>query len=176
MFDDYEKFKKDVLALTKIDLNYYKEKHIQRRIKSDCIGLHGDGRGNGRQSGEQHIIESDGTMIELTVLNFLKSQNIGGVGESVFMENPQKQDLEEFILIEKTGSEKVNHINRATIAIQSWSSSMYNAAKLNEEVKDAMEKIIEYTEISKCSLNSDYNFTDTKTKSYRYQAVFDLVF
>ena len=53
---------------------------------------------------------------------------------------------------------------------------MYNAAKLNEEVKDAMEKIIEYTEISKCSLNSDYNFTDTKTKSYRYQAVFDLVF
>ena len=115
-------------------------------------------------------------MIELTVLNFLKSQNIGGVVENVFMEKPQKQDLEEFILIEKTGSEKVNHINRATIAIQSWSRSMYNAAKLNEEVKDAMEKIIEYTEISKCSLNSDYNFTDTKTKSYRYQAVFDLVF
>ena len=115
-------------------------------------------------------------MIELTVLNLLKSQNIGDVGENVFMEKPQKQDLEEFILMEKTGSEKVNHINRATIAIQSWSSSMYNAAKLNEEVKDAMEKIIEYTEISKCSLNSDYNFTDTKTKSYRYQAVFDLVF
>ena len=115
-------------------------------------------------------------MIELTVLNFLKSQNIGCVGENVFMEKPQKQDLEEFVLIEKTGSEKVNHINRATIAIQSWSSSMYNAAKLNEEVKDAMERIIEYTEISKCSLNSDYNFTDTKTKSYRYQAVFDLVF
>ena len=115
-------------------------------------------------------------MIELTVLNFLKSQNIGCVGENVFMEKPQKQDLEKFILIEKTGSEKVNHINRATIAIQSLSSSMYNAAKLNEEVKDAMEKIIEYTEISKCSLNSDYNFTDTKTKSYRYQAVFDLVF
>ena len=25
MFDNYEKFKKDVYALTKIDLNYYKE-------------------------------------------------------------------------------------------------------------------------------------------------------
>ncbi len=32
MFDDYEKFKKDVLALTKIDLNYYKEKQMRRRI------------------------------------------------------------------------------------------------------------------------------------------------
>ena len=26
MFDNYEKFKKDVYALTKIDLNYYKRK------------------------------------------------------------------------------------------------------------------------------------------------------
>ena len=28
MFDNYEKFKKDVYALTKIDLNYYKEKQM----------------------------------------------------------------------------------------------------------------------------------------------------
>ena len=32
MFDNYEKFKKDVYALTKIDLNYYKEKQMRRRI------------------------------------------------------------------------------------------------------------------------------------------------
>ena len=32
MLDNYEKFKKDVLALTKIDLNSYKEKQMKRRI------------------------------------------------------------------------------------------------------------------------------------------------
>lgn len=32
MFENYEKFKKDVLALTKIDLNCYKEKQMKRRI------------------------------------------------------------------------------------------------------------------------------------------------
>lgn len=32
MLNDYEKFKKDVLALTKIDLNCYKEKQMRRRI------------------------------------------------------------------------------------------------------------------------------------------------
>lgn len=32
MLDNYEKFKKDVLALTKIDLNCYKEKQMRRRI------------------------------------------------------------------------------------------------------------------------------------------------
>lgn len=32
MLDNYEKFKKDVFALTKIDLNCYKEKQMRRRI------------------------------------------------------------------------------------------------------------------------------------------------
>ena len=32
MFDKYEEFKKDVLKLTNIDLNYYKEKQMRRRI------------------------------------------------------------------------------------------------------------------------------------------------
>ena len=32
MLDNYEKFKKDILALTKIDLNAYKEKQMRRRI------------------------------------------------------------------------------------------------------------------------------------------------
>ncbi|MGN0342010.1 MAG: CheR family methyltransferase [Roseburia sp.] len=34
MFDDYEKFKKDIYALTTIDLNAYKEKQMRRRIDS----------------------------------------------------------------------------------------------------------------------------------------------
>jgi len=29
-------------------------------------------------------------------------------------------------------------------------------------------------EIGKVKLNSDYNFTDTVTKQYRYQAVYDI--
>ena len=32
MLDNYEKFKKDVYVLTKIDLNCYKEKQMRRRI------------------------------------------------------------------------------------------------------------------------------------------------
>ena len=39
-----------------------------------------------------------------------------------------------------------------------------------------MEDLADLDEVSACRLNSDYNFTDTTTKHYRYQAVFDLVF
>ena len=51
---------------------------------------------------------------------------------------------------------------------------MYEAAALNEKVKAAMKRIIERDEISRSTLNSDYNFTDVTTKKYRYQAVYDL--
>lgn len=51
---------------------------------------------------------------------------------------------------------------------------MYEAAVLNEELKEVIESMIELDEISKIKLNSDYNFTDTTTKEYRYQAVFDI--
>ena len=34
MMDNYEKFKGDVLRLTKIDLSAYKEKQMRRRIDS----------------------------------------------------------------------------------------------------------------------------------------------
>ena len=39
MFENYEKFKKDVLALTKIDLNCYKEKQMKRRIDAEAASL-----------------------------------------------------------------------------------------------------------------------------------------
>ena len=82
---------------------------------------------------------------------------------------------EEYVLIEKTGSGKKDHILSATLTIQSYSMSLCGAALLNEKVKEKMEKITELDDICKCDLNSDYNYTDTNRKKYRYQAVFDIV-
>lgn len=81
----------------------------------------------------------------------------------------------EYVLIEKTGGGGTNYIRRATLEIQSYAATRYRAAVINEEVKRAMEDIVVLDEISKCSLNSDYNYTDTTRKKYRYQAVFDIV-
>jgi hypothetical protein len=39
-----------------------------------------------------------------------------------------------------------------------------------------MQGLIERDEVTKVTLNSNYNFTDTTTKEYRYQAVFDLYY
>lgn len=110
-------------------------------------------------------------MIEQIILNYLKKC----LSVPVYMEIPTNEP-NEYVLIEKTGSSTENYINSATFALQSYANSMYSAAKLNEKVKTAMDGIIFTTDISKSKLNSDYNFTDTTTKKYRYQAVYDLFY
>ena len=79
-----------------------------------------------------------------------------------------------FVVLDKIGSSKENYLSSSTIAFQSYAESKYEAALLNEQVKEAVENMIVLDEIAGVSLNSDYNFTDTTTKEYRYQAVFDL--
>lgn len=118
-------------------------------------------------------------MIELIVLNYLKS----ALSVPVSMEKPTDKSLTEYVVIEMTGGGQTDFINTAVFVIQSYAKSLYEAAELNEQVKlamlgDASETfgIIAATDISKCDLNSNYNFTDTSTKSYRYQAVYDMVF
>lgn len=80
-------------------------------------------------------------------------------------------------LIEKTGDTRTDHVNRATVAIQSYGGSLYEAMVLNEALKDIMlNDLIQLNEVAGVKLNSDYNYTDTTTKRYRYQAVFSITY
>lgn len=92
----------------------------------------------------------------------------------VYAERPVKEIPETYIVIEKTGTRRLNHIKTSTIAVQSYGPSMQAAAELNERVVDAMESMASLDEVSAVRLNTDYNFTDTASKVYRYQAVFDI--
>lgn len=106
-------------------------------------------------------------MIEKIMLDYLSAN----LTVPVFMEEPV-DDLASYVVLEKTGSSEENHIPTATIAVQSYGGSLYDAASLNESVKTIMKDAIQLDTISAIRLNSDYNFTDTTTKKYRYQALF----
>ncbi len=109
-------------------------------------------------------------MIEKIVYDYLSSQ----LDVPVYMEEPSKKP-ESYVIIEKTGTSSKNYIYEATMAVQSYASSLFSAAELNSQVIQAMNQIIQLNEICRANLNSDYNFTDPTTKRYRYQAIFDLV-
>lgn len=106
-------------------------------------------------------------MIELTVLNYLSDALSVPVRMELPIDPPEK-----LVVLEKTGSSRVDRLNTATIAAQSYAGSLEEAAALNEEVKAAIDNMIELDAISACRLNSDYNFTDTSMKKYRYQCVY----
>ena len=108
-------------------------------------------------------------MIELIILNHLQDK----LPEPVDLEKRSPQ-TGGYVVFEKTSGGKSNHLPSATFAFQSYGESLYQAAELNERVKYAVESLIELDEIRGLDLNSDYNFTDTATKEYRYQAVYDI--
>jgi len=110
-------------------------------------------------------------MIEIIILNYLKTK----LTIPVHLEKPEPLPTDgKYVLFEKTGSNRLNKTGGSTFAFQSYANSMYDAATLNEETKQAVNSLIELDEIVSVKLNTDYNFTDTTTKQYRYQAIYDI--
>lgn len=108
-------------------------------------------------------------MIEILIKNHIKSK----LNIPVLYEEP-REPIPQYIVIEKISSSKNNHLKSSVYAFKSYSDSLYDTMLLNEKLKESVEMLVNLDEISKVSLNSDYNFTDTETKKYRYQAVFDI--
>lgn len=110
-------------------------------------------------------------MIEKTVLDYLSNE----LSVPVYMEVPENPPSS-YVIIQKTAGSITDYINSATLAIQSVAASLLNAATLNDTIIEKMVDIWKYKDVSRSSLNSNYNFTDSRTKQYRYQAVFDLTY
>lgn len=81
-----------------------------------------------------------------------------------------------YVTVEKTGGGGTNHIREADLAVQSHAESRLEAARLNERVIEAMESLAGLDDIGRCRLVSDYNWTDTRLRHYRYQAVFSVTY
>lgn len=111
-------------------------------------------------------------MIEKVLLDYLSEQ----LSVPVYMERPL--DLpDQFVILERTSTSELNKIRSCMMACQSYDrNSLAGAAALNEEVVTAMDQAILLPSISRCKLNNAYNFTDTATKEYRYQAVYDITY
>ena len=105
-------------------------------------------------------------MIEKTILDYLGEH----LSVPVYMEEPIDKPAS-YVLIERTGSSETDLIESTTLALQSYGASLYDAAVLNMAVKARIKQAVELPSVSAVYINSDYNFTDTETKRYRYQCV-----
>ena len=110
-------------------------------------------------------------MIETTVLDYLRDR----LGVPVTMEVPEGASGT-FVVLERTGAERHDHIRRKSLAVQSDAPTLLQAAQLDDAVIEAMLALPTLDQVGACKLERDYNFTDTETKKYRYQAVFAVTY
>ena len=109
-------------------------------------------------------------MIAKELLDFLNADTI--LDTPAYMEVPTA--LTDFIILDQTGTSTTNHITTTTIAVQSYGATLWDAMQLNEKVKAAMKRFAELDIVTRVELQTDYNFTNTITKQYRWQAVFEI--
>lgn len=75
-----------------------------------------------------------------------------------------------YVIIERAGGTERNEISTAMFAVKSIAPSLFNAAMLDSLVVKALKDFPAVDNISSCEVITHYNFTDTTTKEYRYQA------
>lgn len=108
-------------------------------------------------------------MIEKTIIDHLKTA-LAPVNVSA----ERKGDATKQVVVEKTGGGMGDATDHALIKIQSYGASLFEASQLNDQVKSAMLTLPTVTNVTKVDLNTDYNYTDTTKKHYRYQAIYDI--
>lgn len=112
-------------------------------------------------------------MIEKTIYDYLTAQLPTVPIFTQYPENPPGL----FVAIDRTGGSGAAYISRATVTVQSYAGSLYEAAALNEAVKEKMLVINRHDKtVFHVELNADYDYTDTAKKRYRYQAVYDITY
>ena len=113
-------------------------------------------------------------MIEKTILDYLNG--LPDAPAPALAEIPPGGITPPCWIIQRTGGGTIEgHIGTATVAIQSYGASLYEAAQLNQTLKAALDGLVELNDVARRQLNSDYNYTDTTKRLYRYQAVFDVI-
>lgn len=108
-------------------------------------------------------------MIEKTVIDYLKKQ-----GWNVYAEKPDVVSGE-YALVAKVGGSQTNHIRRATIDIQVYSDSTYNASLLNEQMIEVMNEFDD-TSISECNLIAEMIHNDLDNGVYSYQTTWEIYY
>lgn len=107
-------------------------------------------------------------MIEELVIQYLNSvMDVPAYGEVPDFVT----DADTYIVVDKSGSQRENRVDSAVVITYSYAPTKFEAAELNEAVKEALLNIDSLDAISAVRLNSDGNATDTSIRNYRYQCV-----
>lgn len=95
-------------------------------------------------------------------------------GIPVYLEIPN--DLpEKFIVFQRMDIGKENHIDAITLEFSAYADSKYDAALLDESLREAMDELHNTTDIT-CHLGGGNDNQDSVLKKYRFRSYFNLYY
>ena len=108
-------------------------------------------------------------MIEKIILDYVSA----ALSVPVEMEIPTDRPTR-FVVLKRSGRGRENGLHGANLIADSYAESLLEASVLNEQVKTVLDDLDSLDEISSAQLATDYPLTDTTSKRYRYQAVYEI--
>ena len=110
-------------------------------------------------------------LIEVTIKNYLD----GVLDVPVSLEIP-KETSSAFVVFQITDRDKVDLINKVTVRLYSYGQSNYQAALLDEKVREAMENITDLNEVFSSKIGGGGANIDNTLKKYRYTCYYNLTY
>lgn len=110
-------------------------------------------------------------LIEMTIRDYLlgKIQNI-----PIEVEEPTNES--KYIIFRVIERGKLDLIKSVTVEFYCYGESKFEAATLDEELRTAMENIVELGSIFSSKLGGGNDSYDTDLKKYRYRSYFNLTY
>ena len=110
--------------------------------------------------------------IESSVVDFLRDRLTVPVAEEV-----PHGPLPSYVVVERTGGgDGKDGLRRAILAIRAVAPTLEQAVGISVQVRSAMRLLPVLPRVFRCECTREYNFTDTRSKERRYQAVFEILY
>ena len=111
-------------------------------------------------------------MIETIIYKYLK----GVLSVPVYIGEKPTTKKDEYVVLEVIDNGRTNMIDAVTFNCECYSTSLLKAAELCQTVKEAMFNAITLDEVSSSKCGGGGQNIDTTTKTYCYEAVFNLYY
>ena len=110
-------------------------------------------------------------MIEADVRDYLLTK----VNVPVYLDAP-KVTPNAYIKVFRNGTSGTRFLESALFTFHCIASTLLESAALSEQLKEAMYDMPSVPKISKVELNAETDWTDTATREYRYQSVYEITY
>lgn len=111
-------------------------------------------------------------MIEKIIIDHLAGALTAPVGPEIPEGPPER-----FVTVEKAGQYELERgVMHGDVVIRSNAGSVAEAMELDADVRAAMRRLPEQTNVFRCRLENSYNDTNTALKQRRYLSEFEITF